>query len=181
MAEVAVQDAMHRITDKLLNPSLPASKRIHTLWHEYEEGKTREARFVKDLDRLEMALQASEYERGTPLLLLESCPLSDHVVLQLKVTKACSSSSSRLSPNFSIQRSKAGDESCMFRLNADRHGPSDIVHSMNERQASQAGNTDYKHVEAPAAPSVPPVPQPPTPLVKLPNGSGQVTDADEEV
>ena len=53
---------MHRITHTLLKPEGPASKRIHSLWHEYEDGKTREARFVKDLDRIEMALQASEYE-----------------------------------------------------------------------------------------------------------------------
>jgi putative hydrolase of HD superfamily len=55
---------MHHITHNLLDPSLPASKRIHSLWHEYEQRQTREARFVKDLDLIEMALQASEYERG---------------------------------------------------------------------------------------------------------------------
>lgn len=55
---------MHKITAKLLNPNLAASKRIHALWHEYEEHKTKEAKFVKDLDRIEMALQGFEYERG---------------------------------------------------------------------------------------------------------------------
>lgn len=57
---------MRHITDGLLDPTLPASQRIHSLWHEYEKGQTREARFVKDLDRIEMALQASEYEKGGP-------------------------------------------------------------------------------------------------------------------
>jgi len=32
------------------------------LWKEFQNGKTEEARFVKDVDRLEMALQALEYE-----------------------------------------------------------------------------------------------------------------------
>ncbi|CDO76300.1 hypothetical protein BN946_scf184917.g16 [Trametes cinnabarina] len=31
---------------------------------EYEEGESKEAKFVKDLDRFEMACQASEYERN---------------------------------------------------------------------------------------------------------------------
>lgn len=55
---------MHEMTSQLLSPDMPASKRINSLWHEYEEQKTKEARFVKDLDRLEMALQACEYEKG---------------------------------------------------------------------------------------------------------------------
>ncbi|KAG9097930.1 hypothetical protein FS749_005076 [Ceratobasidium sp. UAMH 11750] len=42
----------------------PAAKRIEALWEEYEAQTTPEARFVKDLDRLEMALQASEYEKS---------------------------------------------------------------------------------------------------------------------
>ena len=33
------------------------------LWQEYEENRTEEARFVKQMDRLEMALQASVYEQ----------------------------------------------------------------------------------------------------------------------
>jgi len=33
-----------------------------SLWKEYEAGETREARLVKDLDKLEMTLQALEYE-----------------------------------------------------------------------------------------------------------------------
>jgi putative hydrolase of HD superfamily len=31
------------------------------IWHEYEEGKTAESKVVKGLDKLEMALQAREY------------------------------------------------------------------------------------------------------------------------
>lgn len=58
---------MHHMTHSLLDPNQPASKRISALFHEYEEQKTAEAKFVKDLDRLEMALQASEYEQGVLL------------------------------------------------------------------------------------------------------------------
>ncbi|KAF7796829.1 hypothetical protein EIP86_008013 [Pleurotus ostreatoroseus] len=42
----------------------PVAKRIEALWLEYEEGTSNEARFVKDLDRFEMASQAFEYERN---------------------------------------------------------------------------------------------------------------------
>jgi len=35
---------------------------ILQLWKEYEEGTTEEAKLVKDLDKLEMILQAQEYE-----------------------------------------------------------------------------------------------------------------------
>ena len=34
------------------------------MWKEFQECKTDEARFVKDVDKLEMALQALEYETG---------------------------------------------------------------------------------------------------------------------
>ncbi|CUA78194.1 HD domain-containing protein 2 [Bos taurus] [Rhizoctonia solani] len=44
----------------------PGAVRIKELWEEYEEQVTPEAKFVKDLDRLEMALQAAEYERSFP-------------------------------------------------------------------------------------------------------------------
>ena len=39
-----------------------AGETIETLWLEYENGSSREARVVKELDKLEMLLQASEYE-----------------------------------------------------------------------------------------------------------------------
>ena len=35
-----------------------------SLWKEYEEGITDEARFVKQIDKLEMIIQAHEYEKG---------------------------------------------------------------------------------------------------------------------
>ena len=35
-----------------------------SLWHEYEENKTIEAKFVKDIDKFDMILQADEYENS---------------------------------------------------------------------------------------------------------------------
>ena len=55
---------MHTLTQEKLDPNGPASKRIRALFKEYEQRTTKEARFVKDLDLLEMALQGSEYEAG---------------------------------------------------------------------------------------------------------------------
>lgn len=39
----------------------PNFEKYLILWEEYEEGKTREARFVKQIDKLEMAFQAKIY------------------------------------------------------------------------------------------------------------------------
>ncbi|KLO13303.1 HD domain-containing protein [Schizopora paradoxa] len=55
-------DAMDNFVNGMLHGS-PAGRRMEALWKEYEEGKSPEARFVKDLDRFEMASQALEYER----------------------------------------------------------------------------------------------------------------------
>ncbi|KAK0238509.1 hypothetical protein EDD85DRAFT_510627 [Armillaria nabsnona] len=56
------EEAMHNFIHEMLHNS-PAAQRIEALWKEYEDGKTPEARFVKDLDRFELASQAFEYER----------------------------------------------------------------------------------------------------------------------
>jgi putative hydrolase of HD superfamily len=49
----------------------PAARLISGLWEEYEARLTPEARLVKDLDRLEMVLQADEYETAHGLDLSE--------------------------------------------------------------------------------------------------------------
>ncbi|HEV2147754.1 MAG TPA: HD domain-containing protein [Longimicrobiaceae bacterium] len=41
------------------------------LWEEYQAAETREARFVKDLDKLETVLQAAEYEEARGIGLAE--------------------------------------------------------------------------------------------------------------
>lgn len=37
---------------------------IYDLWKEYEDGTTKEAQIVKQFDKLEMIMQAHEYEQG---------------------------------------------------------------------------------------------------------------------
>jgi len=54
-------EAMHNFVHDMLHNS-PAAQRIESLWLEYEEGQSPEAKFVKDLDKFEMASQALEYE-----------------------------------------------------------------------------------------------------------------------
>lgn len=44
---------------------------IESLWNEYEQGKTPEASLVKDFDKLEMILQAHEYETAQGMKLQE--------------------------------------------------------------------------------------------------------------
>ncbi|XP_059616629.1 5'-deoxynucleotidase HDDC2 [Phlebotomus argentipes] len=46
--------------EKLISPR---GTRMMDLFHEYEESQTPESRFIKDLDRLDMVLQAFEYEK----------------------------------------------------------------------------------------------------------------------
>ncbi len=36
---------------------------LRDIWQEYEDGKTLEAKFVKDVDKIELVLQMMEYER----------------------------------------------------------------------------------------------------------------------
>ena len=46
-----------------------SGKEIFDLWKEYEEGKTREAVFVKSVETFEMLLQAFEYEKSEKIRL----------------------------------------------------------------------------------------------------------------
>lgn len=45
---------------------------IRAAWHEYEQGETPEARFVRQIDKLETLLQAEEYRDVQPELAVES-------------------------------------------------------------------------------------------------------------
>lgn len=56
------QVAMESFLEEMLGGG-EAADRIRGLWNEYEAGQTPEAKFVKDLDRLELCLQTVEYER----------------------------------------------------------------------------------------------------------------------
>lgn len=53
------EEAMKHIT-KLVGP---AGNELYLLFQEYEEQSTPEAKFVKDIDRFDMVLQAFEYEK----------------------------------------------------------------------------------------------------------------------
>jgi len=52
--------AMNQILDLLPEKQ---RKKYLTDWNEYREGKTKEAKAVRQLEKLEMALQAKEYEK----------------------------------------------------------------------------------------------------------------------
>lgn len=43
---------------------MPTALEIKKLWYEYEDCTSEEARVVKDLDKLEMIVQADDYEKG---------------------------------------------------------------------------------------------------------------------
>lgn len=43
---------------------VPVAAEIQELWLEYEDCTSEEAKVVKDFDKLEMIVQADEYERG---------------------------------------------------------------------------------------------------------------------
>jgi putative hydrolase of HD superfamily len=60
------RDSVKRIVGRL-----PRGRDYLDLWEEYEAGRTNEARLVRQLDRLEMALQAVVYERQSGLNLEE--------------------------------------------------------------------------------------------------------------
>lgn len=51
-------DGLRKVVDKL-----PNGKNLMCLWEEFEAEQTPEARFVRQIDRLEMAFQAAVYEK----------------------------------------------------------------------------------------------------------------------
>lgn len=56
------RDAMLQIQNDVLRGN-EMGRDLFQLWTEYEEGETKEAQFVKQLDKLEMLVQADEYEK----------------------------------------------------------------------------------------------------------------------
>lgn len=50
--------------ESLLKP-LPMAEELLALWHEFENGDSAEAKFVRRLDKLEMVMQAARYETET--------------------------------------------------------------------------------------------------------------------
>lgn len=48
-----------------------AAHEVEVLWHEYEAQSSPESHLVKDFDKLEMIIQAHEYEQAQPGLQLQ--------------------------------------------------------------------------------------------------------------
>lgn len=58
--ETAIRDMLKLLPE-------PQRETFLAVWSEYQQGETREAKAVKQLDKIEMALQATEYKKlGTP-------------------------------------------------------------------------------------------------------------------
>ena len=58
------RDDKHRMEDEAMNDLLEVMchrDELKSIWDECEAGKTKEADFVKQMDKLDMALQAQEY------------------------------------------------------------------------------------------------------------------------
>ncbi|MBP7830925.1 MAG: HD domain-containing protein [Kiritimatiellae bacterium] len=55
--------AMEKASVRKVLGRLPRGRQYLALWQEFEDGRTAEARLLRELDRLEMALQACAYER----------------------------------------------------------------------------------------------------------------------
>lgn len=79
------EEAMHSFMHEMLSGegNREVRERIWSLWEEYEARETPESKLVKDLDRLELVLQAVEYERSQDVRTLApfyrgSLPHLDH-------------------------------------------------------------------------------------------------------
>lgn len=55
-----VQDGLNQMLAPIEN--LRGAQEIRNLWEEYENQQTLESKIVKEMDRLDMVLQANEYE-----------------------------------------------------------------------------------------------------------------------
>jgi len=98
-------DAMHNFIHVMLHDS-PAAQRINSLWKEYEEGHTAEAKFVKDLDRFEMASQAFEYEQNNDATTLQ--PFFDSSIPLLRHSEVSGWGKDLLAERETLQSNRAG-------------------------------------------------------------------------
>jgi putative hydrolase of HD superfamily len=65
------QAAVEQLREALGGTAAPAAAALEELWREYEDATSPEACLVKDFDKLEMILQASEYEGAQGMSLQE--------------------------------------------------------------------------------------------------------------
>lgn len=59
-----IQKAEERLVSEMLNPLGTLGVEWYSVWQEYEDRQTLEARLVKAADKLDLLIQACEYERG---------------------------------------------------------------------------------------------------------------------
>lgn len=64
---LAEKHARERESVERVFGKLPRGREYLDVWEEFEAGRTAEARFLREIDRLEMALQASVYEHEFPV------------------------------------------------------------------------------------------------------------------
>lgn len=69
--KTTLQEADHRIANEMLDGLGRIGEEYLLLWREYEERSSLEARIVKAADKLDLLLQAREYEKGGACNLLE--------------------------------------------------------------------------------------------------------------
>ncbi|KAK4534985.1 hypothetical protein CDCA_CDCA03G1010 [Cyanidium caldarium] len=72
--------AMRRIGELLRPHSAEAASEVMQLFEEYERGNSATARFVKGLDKLDMVLQAVEYQTQQPELELDEFFAALHAI-----------------------------------------------------------------------------------------------------
>jgi putative hydrolases of HD superfamily len=60
------------LTDMLAGLPEPLRADLFSAWQEYDENQTPEARFVKQVDKLETVIQADLYQRAQPELVIDS-------------------------------------------------------------------------------------------------------------
>jgi putative hydrolase of HD superfamily len=59
-----LKQADEQVARDILQPLGESGANYLTLWHEYEQRSSLEARLVKAADKLDLVLQAREYEKG---------------------------------------------------------------------------------------------------------------------
>jgi hypothetical protein len=113
---------MNHFTTELLPADSSSSKRIRDLWEEYEAGQSAEARFVKDLDRFELGLQAVEYEQGRSILLRRRLaierPGCDRAQLGPPRVLGLDPAQDRITRSEAVVRRSVGSASWCFRLDS---------------------------------------------------------------
>ncbi|KAI9655865.1 MAG: hypothetical protein M1829_000467 [Trizodia sp. TS-e1964] len=72
---------MEYMTTNLLGKVAGGGQHLLELWDEYEDGRTLESKFVHDIDKIELLLQMTEYERSHKIDLGEFTWVADKIEL----------------------------------------------------------------------------------------------------